>query len=110
VFEKEQEGRGEGRGKSDGDHKTPKIREREGSHEEGRKVSEEVGKKERKEGKRKESKQDTRRKEEHGKNINSSRVKRKRIGRTFSGKRKSIRQAVKLGGSSKWIRLRECVR
>lgn len=43
-------------------------------------------------------------------NINSCRVKRKRIGRTFSGKRKSIRQAVKLGGSSKWIRLRECVR
>lgn len=43
-------------------------------------------------------------------NINSSRVKRKRIGKTFSGKRKSIRQAVKLGGSSKWIRLRECVR
>lgn len=44
------------------------------------------------------------------KNTNSSRVKRKRIGKTFSGKRKSIRQAVKLGGSSKWIRLRECVR
>lgn len=43
-------------------------------------------------------------------NINSCRVKRKRIGKTFSGKRKSIRQAVKLGGSSKWIRLRECVR
>lgn len=42
--------------------------------------------------------------------INSSRVKRERIGKTFSGKRKSIRQAVKLGGSSKWIRLRECVR
>lgn len=43
-------------------------------------------------------------------NINSSRVKGKRIGKTFSGKRKSISQAVKLGGSSKWIRLRECVR
>lgn len=51
-----------------------------------------------------------RKKERALRNINSSRVKRKRIGKTFSGKRKSIRQAVKLGGSSKWIRLRECVR
>lgn len=42
-------------------------------------------------------------------NINSSRVKTKSIGKTFSRKRKSIRQAVTLGGSSKWIRLRECV-
>lgn len=69
---------------------------------------------------RKKDRQKERKKQEAGKqegekerpmqNINSCRVKRKRNGRTFSGKRKSIRQAVKLGGSSKWIRLRECVR
>lgn len=59
---------------------------------------------------RNQRKQEVSKKERALQNINSSRVKRKRIGTTFSGKRKSIRQAVKLRGSSKWIRLRECVR
>lgn len=67
-----------------------------------------------KKGKSRKQKEKKKRRQEVSKkstaNINSSRVKRKRIGKTFSGKRKSIRQAVKLGGRSKWIRLRECVR
>ena len=63
-----------------------------------------------KEARKKAKKERKKKKERALQNINSSRVKRKRIGKTFSGKRKSIRQAVKLGGSSKWIRLRECVR
>lgn len=54
-----------------------------------------------KEGKKNEEKKESKKarwKERALRNVNSSGVKRKRIGKTFSGKRKSIRQAVKLGG------------